>query len=131
VIVGFGMDVVEVTRLERLIGRKAPAARARRFLDRCFTAREQAYCEARRDRATRYAARFAAKEAVMKALGAPRGVGWTDIEVARAEGAPSVRLSGAAERAARDLAVDAIHLTLTHDAGIAAAAVVLEARRRR
>ena len=128
-IVGFGLDVVEVARLERLLG-GAPRARAERFLDRCFTARERAYCDARRDRASRYAARFAAKEAVVKALGGPAGVRWTDIEVSRAEGAPKVRLGGAAERAARDLEVDAVHLTLTHDGGLAAAAVVLESRRR-
>lgn len=129
-IVGLGLDLVEVARLERLLGGRAARGRAQRFLDRCFTPREQAYCEARRDRATRYAARFAAKEAVVKALGAPAGLRWTDIEVRRAEGAPSIRLGGAAERAARDLGVDALHLTLTHDGGMAAAAVVLESRRR-
>ncbi len=129
-IVGFGLDVVEVARLERLLDEGAPAGRAERFLERCFTAGERSYCDARRDRATRYAARFAAKEAVVKALGAPPGVRWTDIEVERAEGAPAVRLGGAAERAARTLGVDAVHLTLTHDGGVAAAAVVLEARRR-
>ena len=130
-IVGLGLDLVEVARLERLLEGHASPARARRFLDRCFTVREQAYCEARRDRATRYAARFAAKEAVVKALGAPAGLRWTDIEVSRAEGMPSVRLGGAAERVARALGVDALHLTLTHDGGVAAAAVVLESRRRR
>ncbi len=129
-IVGLGLDLVEVARLERLLGGRAPGARAERFLARCFTARERAYCDARRDRANRYAARFAAKEAVVKALGAPAGVRWTDIEVSRAEGAPTVKLGGAAERAARALEVDAVHLTLTHDGGVAAAAVVLESRRR-
>ncbi len=128
-IVGLGLDLVEVARLERLLGGQASPGRARRFLDRCFTAREQAYCEARRDRASRYAARFAAKEAVVKALGAPAGLRWTDIEVSRGEGAPSVRLGGAAERVARALGVDALHLALTHDGGMAAAAVVLESRR--
>jgi holo-[acyl-carrier protein] synthase len=130
VIVGLGLDLVEVARLERLLGGQGSPARARRFLERCFTARERAYCEARRDRASRYAARFAAKEALVKALGAPAGVRWLDIEVSRAEGAPSVRLGGTAERAARDMGVDAVHLTLTHDGGVAAAAVVLESRRR-
>ena len=128
-IVGFGIDVVDVARLERLIGDRTPKARVERFLERCFTARERAFCDGRRDRAHCYAGRFAAKEAVMKALGAPEGVRWTDIEVSRAAGAPTVRLGGAADRAARDLAVEAVHLTLTHDGGIAAAAVVLESRR--
>ncbi len=129
-IVGFGMDVVEVARVERLIGAGAPAGRAERFLARCFTPRERAYCDGRRDRATRYAARFAAKEALVKALGAPDGVRWTDIEVERDGGPPRLRLAGAADRAARSLSVGAIHLTLTHDAGVAAAAVVLESRSR-
>ncbi len=122
-IVGIGMDVVEVARIARLLRH----ASAERFLARCFTRGEQAYCDAFADRATRYAARFAAKEAVAKALGAPTGVRWTDIEVERAQGAPRVQLSGAAERAARERGVRAIHLTLTHDAGIAAACAVLEA----
>ncbi len=127
-IVGFGIDVVEVARVARLIGDGAAAGRAERFLARCFTRRERAYCDGRADRASRYAARFAAKEAVMKALGAPPGVRFTDIEVERGEGAPTVTLAGAAERAARALRVDAVHVTLTHDAGVAAATVVLEGK---
>ncbi len=129
-IVGFGIDVVEVARVAALVGAAAPRGRAERFLERCFTARERAYCDARRDRACRYAVRFAAKEAVVKALGAPPGVRWTDIEVTRAEGSPRVELSGAAARAARALEVGAVHLTLTHDAGVAAAAAILERRER-
>jgi holo-[acyl-carrier protein] synthase len=126
VIVGIGLDVVEVSRIARLIGPEAAPGRAERFLARCFTAGERAYCDAVRDRATRYAARFAAKEAVVKALGAPEGVTWTDIEVVRGAGAPRLVLTGAAERAAAALGVARLHLTLTHDAGVAAAAVVLE-----
>jgi holo-[acyl-carrier protein] synthase len=131
VIVGFGIDVVEVKRIERLVGspRKRPASTAQRFLARCFTAQEQSTCDRRRDRASGYAARFAAKEAVIKALGGPRGVRWTDIEVSRRGGPPEVTLTGAALRAARRRSVRAIHLTLTHDAGVAAAAVILEAVR--
>jgi holo-[acyl-carrier protein] synthase len=128
-IVGLGIDVVDVARLERLIGASAPKERARRFLERCFTARERAFCDARKDRATCYAGRFAAKEAVVKALGAPPGVRWTDIEVSSGQRAPEVKLGGAADRAARGLAVESVHLSLTHDGGIAAAAAVLEARR--
>jgi len=126
VILGLGLDVVEVARIERMIGAGAPAVRARRFLDRCFTRGEQDTCEARRDRASGYAARFAAKEAVMKALGAPPGVRFTDVEVVRDGGAPRVRLAGAAASAARERGVAQVHLTLTHDGGIAAAAAVLE-----
>jgi holo-[acyl-carrier protein] synthase len=122
VIVGIGMDVVEVARVERLLHRQL----AERFLERCFTAGERAYCERFQDRAARYAARLAAKEAVAKALGAPQGMKWTDVEVERTEGAPRSRLSGAAERSARKQGVRRVHLTLTHDAGIAAATAVLE-----
>lgn len=122
-IVGLGLDVVEIARVERILA--GPAARAERFLARCFTPAERAYCEARRDRAGRYAARFAAKEAALKALGAP-GVRFTEIAVSRAEGAPTLALAGAAEAAARRLGVSRVLVTLTHDAGVAAAVVVLE-----
>jgi len=126
VILGLGLDVVEVARIRRLIGTDAPEETARRFLARCFTEGEQRFCDARADRATPYAARFAAKEAASKALGAPTGIHWTDVEVLREEGAPSLRFSGVADRAARARGVTRIHLSLTHDAGIAAAVVVLE-----
>jgi holo-[acyl-carrier protein] synthase len=125
VILGLGIDVVEVGRIARLLD--GPAERATRFLARCFTPAERTFCEARRDRATRYAARFAAKEAAVKALGAPPGVGWHDFEVVRPEGrAPSLVLTGRAAAAAGRLGVTRAHLTITHDGGVAAAVVVLE-----
>jgi holo-[acyl-carrier protein] synthase len=125
VILGLGMDVVDVGRVARLLD--GPPGRAERFLARCFTPAERAFCEGRRDRASRYGARFAAKEAAIKALGAPRGTSWQDLEVARAEGrAPTLTLSGRAAAAARTLGVARAHLTLTHDGGVAAAVVVLE-----
>ncbi len=123
-VLGFGMDVVEIARLARILA--GPPARAERFLARVFTPAERAYCDARHDRAGRYAARFAAKEAAVKALGAPEGVRWSDLEVVRAEGAPSLTLSGAAASAGARLGVARVHLTITHDAGVAAAAVILE-----
>jgi holo-[acyl-carrier protein] synthase len=124
VIVGLGMDVVEVARIRRILD--GPAGRAQRFLARCFTERERAFCEGARDRDVRLAARFAAKEAASKALGAPSGIAWHDVEVLRGEGAPALELRGVAGEAARALGVRRAHLTLTHDAGIAAATVVLE-----
>jgi holo-[acyl-carrier protein] synthase len=124
-IVGIGMDVVEIARIARIVDGGAEAAE--RFLARCFTAGERAYCDSRRDRAGRYAARFAAKEAAVKALGAPRGVAWTDVEVERGDGPPALRLHGAARMAADRLEVSRVHLTLTHDGGVAAATVILEA----
>ena len=123
-ILGLGMDVVEVGRIARLLdGRPGLAAR---FLARVFTAGEQADCRARREQAASLAARFAAKEAAVKALGAPVGVRWLDVEVVRDEGAPRLVLSGVAARAALARGVVRTHLTLTHDAGVAAATVILE-----
>jgi holo-[acyl-carrier protein] synthase len=124
VIVGLGMDVVEIARIGRIL--EGPAGRAERFLARCFTARERAYCDGARDRAARYAARFAAKEAASKALGVPRGIAWRDVEVVRGDGAPSILLSGAAATAARRLGAGRALVALTHDAGVAAATVVLD-----
>jgi holo-[acyl-carrier protein] synthase len=124
VIVGLGMDVVEVARIRRILG--GPPEIARRFLARCFTDAERKYCDKFRDRAARYAARFAAKEAASKALGTPSGIGWLEVEVVRAEGAPALVLRGAAADTAQRMGVARTHLTLTHDGGIAAATVVLE-----
>src|SRR5512138_846382 len=92
------MDVVEVARIQRILG--GPSDRAERFLARCFTAAERAYCDPARDRATRYAARFAAKEAASKALGAPAGISWHDVEVVRDGGPPALVLRGVAAEAA-------------------------------
>jgi holo-[acyl-carrier protein] synthase len=124
VVVGLGMDVVEVARVARILA--GPPERVRRFLARCFTPAERTYCDGARDRATRYAARFAAKEAASKALGAPEGIRFLDVEVARGQGAPSLRLGGVAAETARALGVERVLVTLTHDAGVAAATVVLE-----
>jgi holo-[acyl-carrier protein] synthase len=129
VIVGLGMDVVEVARVRRILA--GPAGIARRFLARCFTDAERRTCDKYRDRAARYAARFAAKEAASKALGAPGGIGWLEVEVVRPEGqTPTLVLRGVAADAAKRLGVVRTHLTLTHDGGVAAATVVLEAEGR-
>jgi holo-[acyl-carrier protein] synthase len=122
VIVGFGIDVVEVARIERQLGLPS----ADRFLARVFTDGERAFCRRFRDAAHRFAARFAAKEAASKALGVPQGITFQDVEVAREGGAPRLILSGVAARAAAALGVSKVHVTLTHDGGVAVAAVVLE-----
>ena len=122
-IVGFGIDVVAISRIEKVLA----SSHAERFLARCFTELERAFCDAVKDRAARYAARFAAKEAASKALGVPAGIGFLDVEVVREAGAPALVFAGAAARAVRQLAVSRAHLTLTHDAGVAVAAVILEA----
>jgi holo-[acyl-carrier protein] synthase len=121
-IVGLGMDICSVERIRRIVeGPLGP-----KFLERVYTAGERALCGARSDAASAYAARFAAKEALVKALGAPKGVRWKDMEIVRGGGAPGFRLEGvAADEVSRRGA--RVWLTLTHDAGVAAATVVLEA----
>jgi holo-[acyl-carrier protein] synthase len=119
---GIGVDLCEVDRMRAALAR-TPGLRARVFTDA-----EQAYCDRRRDPTERYAARFAAKEAVMKAMGV--GVGackWREIEVAKASsGAPSVRLHGGAARLAEERGITRWHLTLTHTHRTAEAIAVAE-----
>lgn len=124
VIVGVGIDLASVRRMERVLERRGERARLR-----FFTAAESARCAAARSPAESFAARFAAKEAFYKALGTGVGGagGWTEVEVVSApSGAPSLRLSGRAERAAAERGVSRIHLALTHTGDTAAAVVVLE-----
>jgi holo-[acyl-carrier protein] synthase len=123
-IVGLGVDITEVDRIAAAIERHGRA-----FLNRIFTASEIAYCEKHRDRAERFAGRFAAKEAAMKALGTgwARGVRWVDIEVAReASGKPTLKLAGASRAIADGLGVKNIALTITHTGNMALALVIFE-----
>jgi holo-[acyl-carrier protein] synthase len=123
-IVGFGLDVVETARIARML-----AEHGRRFRERVFTATELEECRERHDEAQALAARFAAKEACLKALGTGwrRGFGLRDVEVVRTEGgAPTIRLGGGAATRARERGVRAVHVSLTHEPGLAAAAVILE-----
>lgn len=127
-VLGVGVDVVEVERLRKLIARHG-----RRFLRRVFTAREIAWCGRRAQPEVHYAARFAAKEAVLKALGTgwSEGLAFTQVEVRRARsGAPSVVLTGAARARARKAGAARFHLSLSHDAGVAVAFVLAESDRR-
>ena len=124
-IIGFGLDVVDTARIARLL-----AEHGSRFRERIFTAGELDDCRARVDEADALAARFAAKEACMKALGTgwQRGLTFRDIEVTRGTGgAPVIRFAGVAAARAKELGVRRVHVTLTHERGIAAAAVILEA----
>jgi holo-[acyl-carrier protein] synthase len=122
VIVGLGLDVCEIARVRRSLTRHGD-----RFMARLLTPAEAAYCARHADPATPFAGRFAAKEALIKALGAPEGLRWHDMEVVRdARGRPSLALRGAAAEAAASLGAVRSHLSLTHDAGVAAAVVVLE-----
>lgn len=123
-IVGLGLDIAEIDRIEAAIKRHGAA-----FLERLYTAAEVAYCEKHRNKYERYAARFAAKEAAMKALGTgwSNGVRWRDIEVVRAaNGKPSLKLEGKAGEVAAKLGVKNIALTITHSGNLALAEVIFE-----
>ncbi len=123
-IVGVGVDILEIERL-----RKTLARRGDHFVRRVYTLTEQEYCRARHDPAPHYAVRFAAKEAVFKALGTgwAKGVSWLDVEVARrAQEAPRIRLRGKAEEISLSLGCRSIHLSLSHSEENAVAVVILE-----
>jgi holo-[acyl-carrier protein] synthase len=123
-IVGSGIDVTEIGRIERSVARYGA-----RFLDRVYTAAEQAYCLRKRKAAESFAARFAAKEAAAKALGTgiSYGVSWLEIEVVREPGGrPTLRFHGRAAQIAAGLGVVRAALSLTHSGQIAIASVVLE-----
>ena len=123
-IVGTGIDIAEVDRIAAAIRRHGD-----HFLQRLFTPAEIAYCEKHRDKFQRYAARFAAKEAAMKALGTGwrKGVRWLDIEVTRLpSGQPSLRLAGQARQFADALGVKNIALSITHSGNSALAQVIFE-----
>jgi holo-[acyl-carrier protein] synthase len=125
VIVGLGVDIAEVARVQAAIERHGE-----HFLRRVFTPAEIEYCEGHRNRYERYAARFAAKEAAMKALGTGwrRGVRWVDIEVLREpSGKPTLALRGATRAIADRLRVKHIALSLTHTENQALAEVIFEA----
>jgi holo-[acyl-carrier protein] synthase len=125
-ILGVGVDVCDVERIRHAL----EASTGARFRERVFTPGEQAYCEARRrGRFASYAARFAAKEAGMKALGTGwgQGVGWRDFEVVRVAGeAPRLVLHGKAEEIARRRGMGRWLLALSHTSASALASVVVE-----
>jgi holo-[acyl-carrier protein] synthase len=124
-IAGTGIDVCEVDRIEKAMA----AAHGARFLERVFTVGEIAYADGKANRAERYAARFAAKEAGMKALGTGwrSGLGWQDLEVVNlASGRPTLRLHGRAAEIAERMGVSKISLSLTHTTRQAMALVILE-----
>lgn len=123
-IVGTGIDIAEVPRIAESIARFGE-----RFLHRVFTEGEIKYCDAKANRVERYAARFAAKEAAMKALGTGwnHGVRWRDIEVRRQPGGrPTIAFHGKAAEFAEKLGTRNIALSLTHTEDQAFAQVILE-----
>ena len=119
-IVGVGVDAIEISRFAEALARRP------RLAERCFTPAEAAYCASRPFPPQHFAARFAAKEAVGKALGT--GVTrWRDVEVVRGRGAPRVRLSGIYAQRARSLGVPEVLVTLSHSRTLAVAVAVAEA----
>ena len=123
-IVGVGVDLVVISRIRRLMERWQ-----NRFLQRVFTPDELAYALRRRDPAEHLAARFAAKEATLKALGTglTLGVRWREMEVQRVRGArPTLALSGRTQTLGSARGVRVLHLSLTHDGDYALAQVVAE-----
>ena len=123
-IVGTGIDIAEVPRIRQSIERFGD-----RFLQRIFTAAEIRYCDSKANRFERYAARFAAKEAAMKALGTGwnHGVRWRDCEVLRMPGGrPTIAFHGKAGEFAAKLGMKNAALSITHTAEQAFAQVILE-----
>lgn len=123
-IVGIGLDIAEVERVKAAIGRHGE-----RFLHRVYTDAERRYCDSKPNRFERYAGRFAAKEAAMKAIGTGwrHGVGWRDFEVRRLpSGQPVIHFEGKAAEIAARLGVTKALVTISHTAANAIAQVLLE-----
>lgn len=125
VILGIGMDMVDVERMARLLERKGERALARLFTDG-----ERAYASTHAEPSRQFAARVAAKEAAFKALSGTdlaRGIAWRDLEVVSRPGLPPLlRLHGRARDRANELAISRVHLSITHTEHTAAAFVVAE-----
>ena len=125
-ILGLGVDIAEVLRVRGAIERHGE-----RFLNRVFTPAEVAYCRSRRNSYERFAARFAAKEATMKALGTGlrRGVTWRNMEVSNAKGGkPTMKLSGRARELFQGMGGASIALSITHTRTLALAEVIIEGK---
>jgi holo-[acyl-carrier protein] synthase len=119
-----GVDIAEVGRIQAAIERHGEV-----FLRRIYTEREQEYCERFKNKYERYAGRFAAKEAAMKALGTGwrRGVKWVDLEVVReTSGRPTLAIAGEAAKIAQELGVKSVALSITHTETQALAQVIFE-----
>jgi holo-[acyl-carrier protein] synthase len=125
-ILAHGIDLVDFPRIEEMIQQHGE-----RFINRIFTADEQAYAEKNRNRVEKYAGRFAAKEAVLKLIGTGwRGkIAWTDIEVINNDsGQPQVTLDGEVKKIADKLGIEQISISITHTANFAIASAVAMAQ---
>jgi holo-[acyl-carrier protein] synthase len=124
-IFGIGLDLVQISRIGSILNRWGD-----RFLERVFTRQEIDYCLLRKDPSPHLAARFAAKEAFLKALGIgyDQGVRWKDIEVTRnSSGRPEVQLHNTTKTLCQSHGISRIHLSMTHDGNYGLGQVVLEA----
>lgn len=127
-IIAHGIDLVDFPRIEEMVKRHGE-----RFLDRIFTAVEQAYAEANKNSIEKLAGRFAAKEAILKLIGTGwRGkIAWTDIEIVNnPAGQPKVNLSGEVEKIAAKLGIEHISVSITHTANFAIASAVALTQRK-
>ncbi len=122
-IVGVGIDIVDVSRIEAILERYAE-----RFQQRVFTREEVRYCSGKGNPGLHFAARFAAKEAAAKALGTGigRGIRFRDIEIVPARGVPKIFFHNRAREYADDIGVSAIHVSISHERLSAVAVVILE-----
>ena len=122
-VIGIGIDIVDITRINSLLQKYG-----RRFLERVFSLDEIIYCMKRYDSATCLAGRFAVKEAAFKALSAGRasGVPFKDITINMRDGIPQLTLTGMAHELSQSLGVVKHHVSISHDKGCAVAVVILE-----
>jgi len=123
-ILGIGIDLIEVPRFEQALQRHGE-----RFINRLFTPGEVAYCQSKARAVEHYAARFAAKEAAMKALGTGKsgGIRWRDVEITRAPGTPpQVQFHGQAQKRFEKLGAKQVSVSLTHTSHSAMAQVIIE-----
>ena len=120
-IVGLGIDLAEIPRFRRLLNKWGE-----KFTQKVFTQHERDYSDAKALPEQHYAARFAAKEACLKALGVPKGLSWHEMEVLRKDSAPVIRLTGKAKEEFSRLGAHRIHLSLTHSESTASAVVIIE-----
>jgi len=121
-IVGMGTDLCEIDRIEAMVERWGT-----RFTEKLFTEGERAYASSKIKSGQHYAARFAVKEATLKALQVPRGLSWKEMEVVGGGSqAPTLVLHGKAAEAAEAMGIHRTHVTISHAAGLAIAVVIME-----
>jgi holo-[acyl-carrier protein] synthase len=121
-ILGVGHDLCEIDRIERMVVRWGA-----RFTERVFTEHERQYCLSKVNRAQHLAARFAVKEATLKALNVPAGLSWKEMKVVGGgKTPPRLELEGKAKEAADAMGVEQFHITITHAGGFASAVVIAE-----